>query len=119
MGTALSPITTVFQSHQVRLPIKDGVPYWVGKDACEGVGISAYRDALRSRSAPTRSVRESPTCRARRAYHRDRKPFPFRSGIWLPEDYGTTTRSMTISVMTPEADTAAAPRTRTHRRRRS
>jgi hypothetical protein len=101
MGTALSPITTVFESHQVRLLIKDGVPYWVGKDACEGVGISAYRDALRSRSAPTRSVRESPACRARRAYHRDRKPFPFRSGIWLPGDYGTTTRSMTISVMTP------------------
>ena len=43
MGTALSPITPVFQSHQLRLLIKDGVPYWVGKDACEGVGISAYR----------------------------------------------------------------------------
>jgi len=24
------------------------------------------------------------------AYRADRKPFPFRSGIWLPNDYGAT-----------------------------
>jgi hypothetical protein len=24
-------------------------------------------------------------------YPADRKPFPLRSGIWLPDDYGTST----------------------------
>lgn len=47
---ALVPIDTVFQDQggieHVRMLLIDGEPYWVGKDVCAAVGLSAYRDAL-------------------------------------------------------------------------
>ncbi len=35
-----------FEGKSVRAGISDGQPVWVGKDACEALGISKYRDAI-------------------------------------------------------------------------
>jgi anti-repressor protein len=39
-------IAHTFQGHDVRHVIQDGEPVWIGKDVCDVVGISKYRDAL-------------------------------------------------------------------------
>lgn len=39
-------ILSHFQGHDVRHLLVDGEPVWIGKDVCEVVGISKYRDAL-------------------------------------------------------------------------
>lgn len=44
--TALSPINAAFEEKVVRMVLLNGEAFWVGRDACEAVGISKYRDAL-------------------------------------------------------------------------
>jgi prophage antirepressor-like protein len=39
-------IDTEFEAHQIRLLIVDGLPWWVGRDVCESIGISKHRDAI-------------------------------------------------------------------------
>lgn len=46
MSEPLEPINAAFEDGVVRIVLRDGEAFWVGKDACQAVGINAYRDAL-------------------------------------------------------------------------
>lgn len=41
----LSPVSNRFEGHNVRHVVTDE-PVWIGRDVCEAIGISKYRDAL-------------------------------------------------------------------------
>jgi prophage antirepressor-like protein len=49
-------IDTEFEAHQIRLLIVDGLPWWVGKDVCETIGISQHKHALRQLDEDERGV---------------------------------------------------------------
>ena len=83
--------------------------HYAGPSACLGVdragGITLHFGAWRRSSPPDSNSKPegllpgdtllcwelaSRLSRIPVAYQTDRKPFPFRSGFWLPGDYGST-----------------------------
>ena len=54
MNSAISLIEKAFEGAPVRSAMVDGVPVWIGKDACSALGISKYRDALAQLDADER-----------------------------------------------------------------
>jgi prophage antirepressor-like protein len=42
----LAAIINTFEGHNVRHVLADGEPLWIGRDVCDAVGISKYRDAF-------------------------------------------------------------------------
>lgn len=50
----LSPVVNTFEGHGVRHVFTGDEPVWVGRDVCDAVGISKYRDALAQLDADER-----------------------------------------------------------------